>query len=103
MLAREGEDELGVAAFVLHDQEPAARQPGGGDIRQAHPEGRALPYRALEVDRPAMELDEPLGEREAEAGPVRVGPILVHPLELPEHAVVTVGRDADPGVADLDQ
>src|SRR5579859_5536950 len=81
----------------------------GGDLalaadRQAHLDARALPRAALDADAAAVELDEPLDDRQAETGAVvlaRVGAARLEERVAEPREVV--GRDADAGVLDREQ
>src|SRR5581483_5496560 len=70
---------------------------------KAHGEGRSLAELALQPDGPAVQLDEPLDEAQAEPGPFdpprAVGADLA---ELLEDRRLILRRDPDPGVADGD-
>src|SRR6185503_12887331 len=66
-------------------------------------EGRPLAGRALDLDPPAHELDEPLRDGEAEPGPaVAAGHRPVGLDEGLEEPALRLGGDPDAGVAHLD-
>src|SRR5207245_8805212 len=91
-------DEVRVATVVLDHDDPIAGHCARRDVAQAHAERGADLLFALEVDRTAMQLDEPLREREPEACPRSLRAALVEALEPAEHAIPPVLRDADTGV-----
>ena len=57
---------------------------------------------ALDPDPAAVQLDEPLREREPEAGPLALLDARLGLLELLEDPLVVLGRDARAGVGDRD-
>jgi hypothetical protein len=64
-------------------------------------EGRALAGCALDPHRAAVQLDEALGERQAEAGAFRLPQVVAAGLaEFLEDERLLVGGDADAGVDD---
>src|SRR5581483_881223 len=95
-LGRDGADEIGISAVVVHDEHARAAHRLDQGIAEVHAEGRALPRLALEADAPAVELDQALREREAESGSLAAEATLVETLERPEHPAPAVRRDADP-------
>src|SRR3989442_14165474 len=99
----DGDDQVGIVAFVLDDKDPLAGDGLGVDVRQHDAEGRAVTLLALEGDPAAHFLDEPLGQRETKPRPSGVYLSLMEPLEDPEDAVVRVARDADAGDSDTDE
>src|SRR5207253_3166607 len=74
------------------------RAPGEDGVERAPFTGLAA-----DADLAALRLDDPLGEREAEArAGVALGGAGVELLELDEQPVDVVARDPDPGVLDLE-
>src|SRR5262245_20664459 len=71
--------------------------------RQREAEGRALAGHAFEADRPAVQLDEALGERKPETRPFGLAHLVTPDLlEFLEHQCLVLGRDPDAGVLDRD-
>ena len=74
------------------------------DAEQGDAEGehRAEPAPALDRDGASVELDQPAGERQPQAGALALaGGLALDLEELGEDQLLVLGGDADPGVADL--
>src|SRR2546423_15654734 len=87
-----------VRGVVLEDEDPVPLA-GAWPERELDGEDGPLVGRALEVDRPAVQLDQLLGQRQAEAGS-RVLPVAgaLHLVEGAEDLVLDVFGDADAAV-----
>src|SRR5262249_55523343 len=79
----------GFYTWLLH---PAFHREGEG-------EGRAVPELGLDPDAPAVQLDQPLGQRESETGALALLRADVGLLELFEDAFLVLGRDPGTGVS----
>src|SRR3990170_3602862 len=75
--------------------------PAMGAHRDGEGEGRPLAELALERQRPAVELDQPPREGEAEPGALPLPCVIVaHLAELLEHRRLVLCRDPDAGIGD---
>ena len=70
--------------------------------RQGEDERAAVSELAVDPDAAAVQLDEPLREREAEAGSLALRQPGLGLLELLEDPLEVLGGDAGPGVRDRD-
>ena len=98
-------DDLAIELVVL-DVEDRLHATGSWATRTGirEEEGRALPLLALHPDPTPVQLDQPLGDREAEPGPAELPADRdVRLPELLEDVAHLVGRDPDPGVRHREQ
>src|SRR5947207_8843784 len=102
VLRGQRDDEVRVAALVLDDEHASRSRDAGDDVGKTHAEGRSRAEAAGEVDRPAVQLDEALGQRESEAGAGRMRRSLVEALERAEDPRVLILWDAEARVDDLE-
>src|SRR5712692_8694449 len=100
---RDGDDQVGVMALVLDDEDALAEDRFRPDLRQRHSEGRAPAVLALERDRAAHLLDQPFRQRETESSALSFHPSLVETLEDTEDAISCVVRDTDTRIGDRNE
>ena len=95
-------EELHVLLVVLDHEDLLAGHDYAGPTGSVKTNVAPLTDLAVDPDATAVELDQPLGEGEAEAGALTLLDACVGLLKLLEDPLAVLGRDAGAGVGDRD-